>query len=197
MNRVILAAFIVAFAFQAAFPATREEITEEWQDGLELWKAGDVPGALESVRLLDAWISQFQAEQLGDIFGEIAGWIRKLGESTGVGQAMFGGASTVSCDYEKDGVTMTAMLVGNSPMANMFSGIIGGFATAGGGEVVKVKTGNKKTKAFLQKESGSLTLNVPYGSALFTVTTTGSKANAVACAEAVKWNLVDAILTGE
>lgn len=171
-----------AVASSDALAELKPQILEETQELRKKVEADDVPGALESVQLIDAWLRQAQAQDVTAVFLDVPGWEKEIGEAQSAGQAFFGGGISASCTYTQGDKQVDVNILGNSPMFAMVSGMMG-MAVASGKKVVKV-AGNK---AILDDSDGA-ELQIPFEGSTLVSVNGPSKDDAVHIAEnGVSW----------
>lgn len=171
-----------AAAGSDALAELKPQILEEVKELEKKIQADDVPGALESVQLLDAWLRQAQAQDVTAVFLDVPGWEKEIGEAQSAGQAFFGGGISAGCTYRRDDVQVEVSILGNSPMFAMVSGMMG-MAVASGKKVVKVAG----QKAILDDSDGA-ELQIPFEGNTLVSVDAPSQDDAVLIAEkGVSW----------
>lgn len=167
MRRSSIAAVLVlalGLVVAAVRPAAAElgelkpQILEEIDALKKAVAQDDVPAALESNQLIDAWLREAQAADISAVFLDVSGWDKELGDSQSAGQAFLGGGVSANCTYtEKEtGKVVDVHILGNSPMFGMVSGMMG-MAVASGKKVKRI-AGNK---AILDDSDGA-ELQIPF-----------------------------------
>jgi hypothetical protein len=172
--------------------ATKKQLIEETDALKKHIQADDVPAALESVQLIDAWLRQAQAQDVTAVFSEISGWEMEIGEAQAAGAAFFGGGISTSCTWLKDETTVTAHILSNSPMFATVSGMMG-MAVAAGKKVVKIH-GNK---AILDESSGA-DLQIPFEGGTLVSVNAPDLASATHIAEnGINWDALKATVEAQ
>jgi hypothetical protein len=169
--------------------AGADQIREEMAEQVKKYEAGDIPGALDSARLIEAWLLELQAEGLSGVWGEVAGWSLEVGESQAAGMAMMGGGVTTSATYTKDDMTMTGQIIANSPMLSMVTSMLGNsfLATSSGSKIMKIDG----RKVMVEQNGDEWKLSVPYQNTVLLTVEGPDKDAAVKCVERIDWAKVD------
>lgn len=118
MKKIIACALVMAWTLAlGAAPAKADEISEQLERGLKLYKAGKVNEALAEVEFATAQMRQKKAEGFAVIFPEApAGWKADKPESQSMGQAMFGGVISASRAYHKGESQVRVEIMSDSPL---------------------------------------------------------------------------------
>ncbi len=186
---VALAAFLAGAV--TPFPALAEDdqIREEMTLQMKRYDDGDIPGAIDSARLIEAWLLELQAAGLSGVFGEVPGWTMTPGDAQAIAPAMMGGGITASASYEKDGQRMEAQIVANSPMLGMLTGMLGNsfMAMSAGNKIIKVDG----RKAILEEQGEEWKLSLPYENAVLFTAEGPTKDAVIGCTKATDWAKVD------
>ena len=114
-----LLALTVAALLLAAGPAWADEITDQLERGLKLYKQGKVSEALKEIDFATAQMRQKKAEGLTAIFPPApSGWKIESDDTQAMGQALMGGgvaATRVYAQQKGDG-RLTLEVLGDSPL---------------------------------------------------------------------------------
>ena len=143
----------ILMALLLAAPVLADEIEEQLQTAIELYKEGNITGALEELEFATAQLRQKKAENMGALFPEpLAGWKAEEFESQSMGQAAFGGGITVSRRYIKDGGGNAVIeVMSDSPMMQTMGMLINNPALVGASKNTKLIR-IKRQKALLKTE---------------------------------------------
>ncbi len=184
---MLTALVTVSLLLPAVAPAS-DMVRDEIGELTKRYDAGDLPGAIDSARLIETWLLEKQAEGLSDVFGEVPGWTKTGGEAQAVGMALMGGGITASENYENGDARMSAELVANSPMLGMISGMMGNsfMAMSSGKKIIKIDG----RKAMVEQSGDNWEIMLPYeGQVLLTVRGPDKDA-AIVCIERIDWDTV-------
>ncbi|MGM0586017.1 MAG: hypothetical protein ACQEUZ_15330 [Pseudomonadota bacterium] len=135
------AAPLVALALLAQ-PVAADEFEEVLEGALEAYRAGDLQVVKEDLDYASQLLAGMNAEALSDFLPEAQdGWTREDGERQAGGGAMgmFGGGTTASATYRRDGETFSLTLVADSPMVSGMAAMFKNMAGMGGGRVVRIQ----------------------------------------------------------
>ena len=118
MKKLMACALVMAWALAlGASPARADEISEQLERGLKLYKEGKVNEALAEVEFATAQMRQKKAEGFAAIFPDApVGWKADKPESQSVGQAMFGGVISASRAYHKGEAEVRVEIMSDSPL---------------------------------------------------------------------------------
>ena len=121
MRHALLAALLVV-----APTAHADEIEDALNAALEAYRAGEVDRAKEEADFAATLLGQKKAAGLGAFLpAPFDGWTREDGESQAIGAAMFGGGLSASATYERDGETVEAQILADSPMVASMGAMLG------------------------------------------------------------------------
>lgn len=137
------AALMIFAAAIAASSAAADEFTDTLNGALEAYAQGDIVVASEELEYAMTLLGAMKADALAKFLPEPpAGWTRAE-DSASDGQAaafaMFGGGTTASATYVKDGADLTVAIVADSPMATGIGGMLSGLAAAGGTKPLRIQ----------------------------------------------------------
>ncbi len=152
MTKYLVPMVIIAALFIAA-PASADEIVEQLEAAIELYKEGNITEALEELDFATAQLRQKKGENMGDLFPEaLPGWKAEEFESQAVGRAAFGGGITASRRYTKDGGGEAEIeVMSDSPMIQTMGMLLNNPALAGADKDTKLIRINRQ-KALLKTE---------------------------------------------
>ena len=188
MRRRLLPALAISVLLLPVLAAA-DQIREEMADQIKKYESGDIPGALDSARLIESWLLEMQAQGLSGVWGEVPGWTLSVGESQSAGMAMMGGGITASASYEKGDMSMSAQLIANSPMLTMVTSMMGNaFLTSSAGSTIMKIDGRK---VMVENDNGEWKLSVPYKNSVLLTVEGPDKDAAVKCVERIDWAKVD------
>ena len=93
-----------------------DEITDEINDAIKLYQAGDYAGAVDGLDFAAQQIRQLQAGNITKALPEpLKGWEADEAEATALSGAMMGGAVGASRDYTKGDASVSINITGESP----------------------------------------------------------------------------------
>lgn len=196
LARFVRYALVAIVALTFAPMAIADDVSDELGIAQAKYAEGDIQGALEAVRLVEAWLLERLADSLTGIFGDIPGWEKEIPQGQAAGGAYMGGGASASCRYTKDNQEIDINVIGNSPMLGMAMSMISNpmIASSSGGKIVKVNG----RKALLKETNSRWELMVPYeNSVLIDIKTDASKDDALAAADAIDYETLDALLTAQ
>jgi hypothetical protein len=190
MRTALVTLLFLSLALPAG--AVKPEVLEEIDLLKKQAMAGDVPSALESARLIEAWLLEEQAGDLSKVFTPLAGWELEINDGQSAGAAMFGGGITSSATYTKGEESYDVTIIGNSPMFGMVSGIVGNamMASSSGAKIVKING----MKASIREQSDEVEVTVPYKGNTIVTTKGPGRDNAVKITENLGWDVLGPIV---
>lgn len=186
----------LAAAAMLAAPATADEILDQINHAVQLYKSGDFAGAAGELEFAAAQIRQLRAGEVSAALpGPLAGWTARDAETAAMGMSFFGGGTSANRSYEKGDASVSINIVTDSPMLQAVSMMINNpmVMSGSGQKLIRVK-GNK---ASLEWNEDSGTINVVVGGNLL-VTVEGSQCtqdDLTAYAEAVNYDLLKEIMS--
>lgn len=142
-----------------------DDVTDWIEDGLQAYKAGNYPGAVESLEYAATMIRQLKGDELsGALPAAPAGWTRTEAGGSAAGAAMFGGGTGASASYERQqGDEWSSVNINVATDNPMLGAMLGAFANpmlmSGQGRRL-VKIGGEKASLEFDEEgrSGEITL---------------------------------------
>jgi len=135
------AALILALIL-AASPAAADEFTDTMNGALEAYAQGDVAVASEELEYATTLLNAMKAEALAKFLpAPPPGWTRAEAADDGsaAAMAMFGGGTTASATYTRDGVDLTVSLVADSPMVTGIGGMLSGLASVSETKPIRIQ----------------------------------------------------------
>ena len=104
MKRLLALGMTVLLALALAPAAAADEISDQLEKGLKLYKQGELSQAIGEIEFALAQIKQKKAEALGKIFPEPpSGWTGEKPEGTSAGRGMMCGGISASRQYRDKG----------------------------------------------------------------------------------------------
>jgi len=187
---------LVALGLVAPAPAAADEILDQIDQAIEMYKNGDYAGAAGELEFAAAQIRQLRAGEISKALpAPLAGWEAEEAETASMGASFFGGGTTASRAYDRDEAHVSVQIVTDSPMLQSIAMMLNNpmMMSGSGQKLIRVK-GNK---ASLEWNDDSGTINVVYqGSVLITVEGSQcTKDDLTAYAEAVDYDLIGDVLT--
>ncbi len=139
MSKLIVS-IILGLALFVAAPASADEILEQLEAAVELYKDGDITGTLEELDFAVAQLRQKKGENMGALFPEpLDGWKAEEFQSGAAGGAAFGGGITASRRYTKDGGGNAEIeVMSDSPMVQTMGALLSNPAIAGADKNTKL-----------------------------------------------------------
>lgn len=194
MRPICLAACVLLAAAVAA-PAAADEIIDQINSAIELYRAGDFVGAAGELEFAAAQIRQLRAGEVsGALPAPLSGWTAKDVETAAMGAAMFGGGTSASRTYEQDRARVEIKIMTDSPMLQAVTMMLNNpMVLSGSGQKLIRVDGNK---AALEWKEDRGTVNVVVMNSLL-VTVEGRRCteqDLIAYAEAVDYGLLKQIL---
>ena len=152
--RKFTVSLVLITCFFVAAPAFADEILEQLEAAVELYKKGDITGALEELDFAVAQLRQKKGENMGALFPEpLDGWTAEEFQSGAAGGVAFGGGITASRRYTKDGGGEAEIeVMSDSPMVQTMGALLSNPAIAGADKNTKLIRVNRQ-KALLKTES--------------------------------------------
>ena len=190
----ILAA--LALALVVAVPVAADEIIDQINQAIKLYQAGDFAGAAGELEFAAAQIRQLRAGEISGALPEaLPGWTAEEAETAAMGAAMFGGGTSASRSYTRDGASVDVNIVADSPMLQSLAMMLNNpmLLSGSGQELIRVQ-GNKAAKEW--KGDGGTINVVIMNSVLVTVNGSDcSEEELMKYAEGVDYGLIKQILS--
>jgi hypothetical protein len=176
-------------------PATADEILDQINQAIQLYKSGDFAGAASELEFATAQIRQLRAGEVsGALPQPLSGWTARDAETAAMGAAIFGGGTSASRSYEKGDARIDIQIMTDSPMLQAVSMMLNNpmMLSGSGQKLIRVK-GNK---ASLEWDGSQGTINiVVMGNMLVSVEGREcTQDDLTAYAEAVDYDLLKQIL---
>ena len=139
MSKLIVS-MILGMALFVAAPASADEIVEQLEAAIELYKEGNITEALEELDFATTQLRQKKGENMGALFPDaLEGWKAEEFQSGAVGGAAFGGGITASRRYTKDGGGSAEIeVMSDSPMVQTMGALLSNPAIAGADKNTKL-----------------------------------------------------------
>ncbi len=100
--RVFLPLVLPMLLLLAAGPVRADEITDQLERSIKLYKEGNVSEALNELEFASGLLRQKKAESLAEIFPEApSGWKAEKPETQAMGKALFGGGISATRTYKQ------------------------------------------------------------------------------------------------
>jgi len=190
--RIVL---LVTSVFLAALPAVADEIIDQINQAVELYKAGDFAGAASELEFAAAQIRQLRAGEVSAALpAPLAGWTAEDAETAAMGATFLGGGTSASRSYRKADASVDIQIMTDSPMLQSVAMMINNpMVLSGSGQKLIRVQGNK---AALEWNEDSGTINVVVmGTVLVTVSGNGcTQDELTAYAEAVDYEKIKELL---
>jgi len=191
----IVCSCLLLMTLALAAPAAADEILDQINQAIELYKAGDYAGAAGELEFAAAQIRQLRAGEISGALPEpLTGWTAEDAETAAMGAGMFGGGTSASRSYEKGDARVDVQILTDSPMLQSLAMLINNpmLMSGSGQKLVRIQ-GNKGALEW-NEDSGSL--NVVVGGTVL-VQVDGSNCTAddlTSYAEAVDYELIKKLL---
>ena len=191
--KFVLSALLIA---AVALPAAADEILDQINNAIKLYKEGDFAGAAGELDFAAAQIRQMRAGEIsGALPAPLSGWSAKAAETQAMSAAFFGGGTSASRNYGKGEAEISVQIVTDSPMLQAISTMLNNpmLLSGSGQKLVRIK-GNK---AAMEWEDDHGTINVvAAGNVLVTVEGRQCRQeDLTAYAEAVDYDLLKRIMS--
>lgn len=181
----------VTVAATVAVPAAADEIIDQINQAIELYRAGDFAGAAGELEFAAAQIRQLRAGEISAALPEaLPGWTADDAETAAMGASMFGGGTSASRSYEKNSSRVDINIVTDSPMLQSLAMLLNNpmLLSSSGQKLIRVQ-GNKAALEW-DDDGGSINV-VILGSVLVTINGSDlTKDELMAYAEAVDYGLI-------
>ena len=123
----------IAIAAMSALPAAADDVTEAIEEAVAAYEEGDLAYAKESLEFAAQLIGQMKTGTLAALLPEaLDGWEAGETETETMGAAMFGGGSTASRTYAKDGKVVEIEYIADSPILAQMAAMFANPAMMGG-----------------------------------------------------------------
>jgi hypothetical protein len=121
MRNALYAALLLA-----APAASADQIEDALDAALEAYRAGDFAAAKEEADFAATLLGQKKAAGLTDYLpAAFDGWTRTDGDAQAIVAAMFGGGMAASASYGRNGETVEAQILADSPMIATMGAMLG------------------------------------------------------------------------
>ncbi|MBW1712362.1 MAG: hypothetical protein JRJ59_04360 [Deltaproteobacteria bacterium] len=155
----LLIVILGLFFMLGAGPAWADEIADQIELGLKLYKEGKIAEALSELDFAVAQLRQKKAEGMGVLFPDaLPGWKAEEAQAESMGQAMFGGGITASREYSQESGPgrVKIEILSDSPMIQTFAMLISNPALLKSSKKGKAKLVRvAKQKAVLNQEDST------------------------------------------
>lgn len=137
---------LAALALLAAPGVQADEITDQLERGLKLYKEGKFGEALGEIDFASAQIRQKKADTFAAAFPDPpAGWTADKAETQAIAKALFGGGITATRGYKQDKSRVKMEIVTDSPLLQSMAMLINNPMVMQGGQGMKpVRVGDEK-----------------------------------------------------
>ncbi len=156
-------ALLAALSLLVASPAWCDEITDQIERAVKLYKDGKLSEALSEMEFATAQLRQKKAEALSAIFPAAPeGWKAEKAESQAIAQAMFGGGITAERVYrnQKGPGKVKIELISDSPWLQTLAMVITNpmMAQSQGGKLIRV--GEEKALLNVRDKRAELQMSI-------------------------------------
>lgn len=136
-------AVLILATVLAALPAAADEFTDTVNGALEAYAQGDVAVASEELEYATTLLNAMKAEALAKFLpAPPPGWTRAEdagSDDSAAAMAMFGGGTSASATYMRDGLDLTVALVADSPMVTGIGSMLSGLASASETKPIRIQ----------------------------------------------------------
>ena len=164
MRILSILSIAVALMVWTSLPAAADEVTDQIEEGLKLYKEGKYAQAASELEFAVQQIRQRQAVLLKDLFPDpLSGWKADEPETKAAGAAFFGGGISASRTYYKGGSQIEIEFVSESPLLQSMLMFLSNpmlMAASGEGELVKIKGYKAINKYNANERSGEINIVV-------------------------------------
>jgi hypothetical protein len=109
--------FVALGLLAAPGPVLADEILDQINEAVELYKAGDYGAAATELDFAATQIRQLQAGRISEALpAPLPGWQAEDVETTAMSASMFGGGITAERQYTKDNASVEVQVLGEAPM---------------------------------------------------------------------------------
>ena len=198
-KRLILTAVFLVANLVLVSTAWADEITDQIEEAITLYEAGDYAGAVSELEFVAIQIRQMQAGRYSDALPDpLPGWESEDAETTAVSGSMMGGAVGANREYRKADSTAEIQILAESPMlqavAMMFNNPM--MLTSSGKQLIKIKGQKAALEYDTDNRSGEVML-VVLNTVLVTVSGNSiDEEELIAYAEAIDYDLIKKIAAG-
>lgn len=193
--RTVRLFFSALFITAIALPAAADEIIDQINQAIKLYKDGDFAAAAGELEFAAAQIRQLRAGEIsGALPAPLPGWTARDAETSAMGASILGGATSASRTYEKDRARIEVKIVTDSPMLQAVSMMLNNpmLMSGSGQKLVRIK-GNRASQEW-KGESGTINVVIG-GNTLLTVEGRRcAEDDLTAYAEAVDYDLLKEIM---
>jgi len=193
--RILCSILLASALLISASTSAADEIIDQINQAIDLYKAGDFVGAAGELEFAAAQIRQQRAGEISAALpAPLAGWTAQDPETAAMGASMFGGGTSASRRYETEEASVDVQILTDSPLMQSMAMLINNpMLMSGSGQKLIRVHGNK---AALEWEDDRGSINVLVGGAVM-VQVDGSnctKDDLVAYAEAVDYGLIKKLM---
>jgi hypothetical protein len=171
----------------ASWSVQADDIKNAIDEGMKLYRAGDMSGAAAQLDYASTLIRQAKGQAMASAFpAPLAGWQAEDASSQGSGGMMFGGGASASRSYYKDESSLTISITSDSPMLQSVMILFSNpsIMAMSGGRLVQIQG----EKAILQREGNLQLTMVLDGKVLITLEGGGiTEADIMAYANAISF----------
>lgn len=140
MRIMLSTTLITSLLFAMPQAVLADDVTDAIAEAQQAYEEGDLAYAKESLDFASQLISQQKAGALVSYLPEpLDGWTAQEAQSESIGAAMFGGGTTASRLYQKDGASVNITYTADSPMIAQMAAMITNPALVGanGGKLMR------------------------------------------------------------
>jgi hypothetical protein len=177
-------------------PAAADEILDQIQQAIDLYKAGDYAGAAGELEFAAAQIRQLRAGEIsGALPDALPGWTAQDAETAAMGAAFMGGGTSASRSYEKDDASVDIQILTDSPMLSSMSMLLNNPMMLSGSGQKLIRVGGNKAALEWDEDRGTINV-VVQGSVLVSVEGSGcTQDDLTKYAEAVDYDLIKKLMS--
>lgn len=135
----------IPLLFAVSTTVWADDVTDAISKATELYNEGKTQQAVSQLEFAAQLIRQQRGSDMQSVLPKaLDGWTADEAESASAGTAMFGGGTTISRKYHKDGKTLTVNIITDSPMVQgMMAMIASPMMAASQGGKIQMIDGNQ------------------------------------------------------
>jgi hypothetical protein len=155
----VVCALFTGWALLAASMALADDITDQLERGVKLYKEGKYGEALGEIDFASAQIRQKKADTFAAVFPDVAGWTGDKADTQAMAKALLGGGITASRNYKRDKDRVKMEVISDSPLLQSMAMVLNNPMLMQGGQGAKpVRVGDER--AMLQTSNNRAELQL-------------------------------------
>ncbi|MBU1700673.1 MAG: hypothetical protein KJ970_08030 [Candidatus Eisenbacteria bacterium] len=196
---LMLIGILACGLFFALGTATADEILDQINEAMELYKQGDYSGAVSGLDFAAMQIRELQAARAAEALpAALPGWQAEEAETSSMSGAMFGGGISAERTYTKDDAEVNIQLISESPMLQgimmMFNNPM---VMSSSGKKLKQIKGQKAAWEYNPEDRSGEIILVAHNVVMITVKGSNvDESELLAYAEAIDFDLIGKLVSG-